>query len=1138
MESQKNIINNSVDTEGGDFINGDNNTIIKIFDGLSFLLTEYKQQLDEINGLILSFKPKTALDLLVSLESRINDSNTENDNKIKSKLLFLKSLCKKELPGFTKEEAAKDFIKAYNLNNDDETIRNRACVEYLNLSDFPRAIELADSILVSEEYNITAWYVKTVASENIKEFISTIPKIVLENYNFQHSTIYHLIGRGKLNSLSDLKDYGLNLIFDYNKYKEVNYKNKDAWIVGIDLLINKIFNEFSVKYISGERFIIKDSPEINSAIELINTYVDTLAKTEISESTKHQEFYLNYLKYLITNDDENRESLEKIYNLLEKPHWVYTICICQILNHKKDFEKSLEYLIEYETLKGNLNSEFYLFKSVVLHLLLKNDEIDILYENYLNSIDILNEKHVFNIINAFFNIQQHVGNKNQYKKHLEKVLEKSFILNELKLLLKVTIELRYIEEFDVDEIFSILNSIKENTLLDIHCKNLIADNLVFIDKTNDALKFMDTYIDKSIISESLRLYIILIHKQLYNKKVDERGRYKELLKLLKFWRLNNNYIDEQLIGFEHNLYTEINDLDNLEQIDEFLYNKFPNDEEYLFLYLATLERKKNTNKIKEISISIPTIFNDETKGIYVSGILLRNKNNVKKGFEILYNLALDTNNTSARHNYFSGSILFNEYLKNYEEVKLGNWVVYSVNGKIEKKQILKLEGIQKEFIGKKIGDKFDSNSTITNKTNTIEIIEIFNDALNLFRDISEEANNPINELGFESFSIPSDIKDFEKFLIEQFGVIGTEEKVRTNKLLNDYYSYRIGFTEVIRAVFKENSVDGYLHLTSFIGSKFTTLPNGITKKINIENSSQKFILDLSTLPLFYFLEKELNFDYKHKFTISFYTKAEIEKNLTELMHSPESSLSVNITLEGVEKFISPEDYKDKKSEFLKSLLNWIDNNCEVDLVEEKLNVTLKLPKDKKDFNSNTMKTLIDLMHLSIRENCRLISSDSSIFLFNAKSNINNNILNPEKYLLTYHSEKCNTDFYRFLLKSNYLGIHINFETLKNEFFDFISGRENYYKLVLDNLQFTVNNNPNIIITCVQFLKYLYLSNSIIINDKNKYASEIFRNTFYGMSLDLINEYQSILMSEFKLLGDYYDEVLREFISVKKFYNGE
>src|SRR5690606_28339314 len=217
--------------------------------------------------------------------------------------------------------------------------------------------------------------------------------------------------------------------------------------------------------------------------------------------------------------------------------------------------------------------------------------------------------------------------------------------------------------------------------------------------------------------------------------------------LLRFWRLNNPYVDEQLLGFEHNLYVEIDDIDNLEQIDEFLYKEFPEDEQYLLFYLNILERKKSFDKINEISKSIKTVFEDEKIGVNISFIMIRNNINISKGFEILYNLALDINNTYARKNYFTASLPLENFFERYEQVELGHWVAYRVNSKIEKKKITNTDGLNKEFIGRKIGDTFTNKSSISNNLNTIEIIEIYNDAMKLFRDISEEAHNPVNELG-------------------------------------------------------------------------------------------------------------------------------------------------------------------------------------------------------------------------------------------------------------------------------------------------------------------------------------------------------------------------------------------------------
>ena len=1103
--------------------------VTNVFEGLTLLLSDYQSQIKSINSLILQFKPKTALDLLIDLESRVSEVNIPNGNIIKSKILFLKSLCKRELEGFSKNESALDFIKAHTLNKEDGELKTRACIEYINIDDKVKALELADDILILDNYNLTAWFVKSVASDDIKSFLQSIPKVVFDNYNFQHNIIYNLFGK-KLKSFSDLKDYGLQLLFDFEKYKGVTFENRQGWIIDLDLLITTIINKATLKYVSGKQLKIENDSEVLKVINLLEIYINRLELTEISNTLKHQKFYLNYLKYLSSNEDVYYKSMKKQYNELAKPHWFYTLFYCQLSNHKKEFELSLECLVEYEQLKGELHSEFYLFKSVVLYLLSKQEEIDILYNDYLNSIDIIDERHLFNLINIFDIIQLHTDDNSIFKNQLNRVLEKIFNINDLKLLLKATVELRRIGQYDKEEILSSLNSIKGNNLFDNNCKNLIAENLDRLGKPLESLNFMNTYIDKTLVSESLKLYIYILHSLLQNKEDTPKGKANELIELLKFWR--KYYIEESLLLIEHDLYAKINDLDNLELIDQLLFSNFPDNIQYLYFYLAVLERRSNFKKIKEISMKTPIVYKEEGLGIAISGILLRNKNNTKKGFEILYNLALDSNNTEARQNYFGGSFLFKEYFENYDSVTLGHWVRYSVDGKIEKRKIVKAEGIQKDFLGKKTGDKFTNVNALMSKESIIEIIEIFNDALNLFRDIEQEAHNPINELGFVSLQMPTDINDFSKFLVEQFGANGTEEKIRTDNLLNDYYNSKIGFSVIVYTVFKNKFTDGYLHLTTNKDSRFTTIPNVFTADLKGGKDSFRFVLDLSSLMLFYYLEKELNFKFKHRFVVSQNTKFQIENEVAVIKNSPESTFSMNITSEGVTNHIYPDDINNKRIDFLQSIINWINDNCEIDFVAEKLDVVLKLPKKEKRVESNIMNNMIDSLHLSIRENHRFISSDVSVFLFEANK-INNNFLNPEKYLLEYYPEKCNYLFYSFLLKSNYLGIDINFETLKNEFLGIISGKENYFQLALENLQFSVNNNSKIIITCIQFLQYLYLDNLISLNDKNRFAFEIFRNSFNGMSLDLITKYESILISQSTLFGDYYDHIFNEFNVAKE-----
>src|SRR5690606_17397916 len=121
----------------------------------------------------------------------------------------------------------------------------------------------------------------------------------------------------------------------------------------------------------------------------------------------------------------------------------------------------------------------------------------------------------------------------------------------------------------------------------------------------------------------------------------------------------------------------------------------------------------------------------------------------------------------------------------------------------------------------------------------------------------------------------------------------------------------------------------------------------------------------------------------------------------------------------------------KRIEFLQEIILWINNNCILDNVEEKLDYLLKLQDDDKD-TDESLEILYDSMFISQRSNSLLITSDTTLYLFNETRKLINNVLNPQKYFEVFYPEKCNEVFYRFLLKSNYIGVDINIETLENE----------------------------------------------------------------------------------------------------------
>ncbi|MNK22308.1 hypothetical protein D3C87_405820 [compost metagenome] len=1126
----KNINSGSISTGTGNVQVGDN-YYVSVMDGLAVLLAEYRQQLDKIEQLIDQFKVTTALGLLEDLERRVGTSNLPQQDIILSKLFYLKALCKRESADFSHADAAADFIQAYKRNTNDTNLRDRACVEYLNLNEGGKAEAMADQILAIDEYNRTAWYVKAINATDLKAFLGTIPRIVFEEYNFQMTMVSHVTATYNLHFLEDLDEFSLRADIAFEKYAELKFSALEAWRQAIDLAINNFFNKFPLRYIHGEKFLYKDHAFIGPVFKLLESYVIPLQDTEISRSINHQRFFCGYFGYLMTNALEFLKMVETTYPQISDGGWAFTFCYCQLLNHQKEYDKSLKLIEAYLQDGKESHSEAFLMQSALFMLTGNEHLIPDVFTSYLASVELIEERNGFNILNAFLRVLAGKVDESLVSSMIDVINQKAFKNEELKSLLNITLTVRYLQNYDKQDIYNRIVDLMEFEGFDSNWKNLIAEVLTALDRRSEALHFMDTYVDKSTISESLRLYINFLHDQLTDKYAEGDSRAEELLKLLEFWRLNSTYDIKEFMLYEHNLYQELNDLEKLEEIDEKLHLLYPEDEQLLLIYLNVLERGGKLEKISEVASSVKYDFENEMFGVNVSIILIRSKADAGKGFDILSRLAADRNNTIARRNYFALSLTMGHAFVSYETVSKGNWVTYSADDTLETVRIEKETGIHKELLGKKAGEVFSITSGISKKQVEIRVIEILNDAFHLLRDIQAEMQNPANDLGFESIKIPSDPKEMQEFMKAMFGKQGSEEKRHVEKALENYFNRRTGFTEITAAVFKKSYIDAYLNLTGLVGNKFTTLPGPITKTVDHRDPDTVFALDFSTVLLFYFLEKNMDFKFKHRFAISFHIKNEIIRELVELQAFPASEMTVKITEQSITRYDIPDDYYQRRREFLLSLQEWIEANCEVDLVPEKLNL---LPKFKDgDHLDEFFKIMVDYMCLCDRPKCQVISSDLSLFQFTRRNNSIGNIIGPEKYLLAFYPEKCDSSFYRYLLENNYLGIGISLDTLKNEYFNLLAGSQTYYYFCLENLQFAIHLNKGIIEVIAKFLKEMYLTKSLTVEIKNGYAQKMLSYAVIGMPKDVVIALGAKLQQEFMLLGSLSEELRKIFISLFK-----
>lgn len=250
----KNFNTGNINTGGGNISIGDTNNY---FYGFPILLSEYRSQLEDIKEDLNHFKIKSAITRLERLEKRVNQNFVNDDllvdkNIILSKIYYLKALALNELEISDPQKISMLFISAYRLNENDQVHRDRACVEYFSLKENTKAIQLAENILISDEFNLVAWYIKTLLSTDIKSFLNQVPTSVKTSKRFSHSLIFCIIQRKDFKSFDDLGDYNIKYTYDENDFDELTFDNKNLWELNLDLLLNKFFNDNPSRYISGE----------------------------------------------------------------------------------------------------------------------------------------------------------------------------------------------------------------------------------------------------------------------------------------------------------------------------------------------------------------------------------------------------------------------------------------------------------------------------------------------------------------------------------------------------------------------------------------------------------------------------------------------------------------------------------------------------------------------------------------------------------------------------------------------------------------------------------------------------------------------------------------------------------------------
>ncbi|GGW24315.1 PIN domain-containing protein [Arenibacter certesii] len=1098
-------------------------------DGLAKLNEEYKAQIDEIEKQILAFMPETALKRIFDLESRIQNSNSF-DNPTMSKLVYLKALCKLDL-GKERNNVAQTFIKAYNLHNDKGIIRDRACIEYLNIQEEEKAINLANNILETEEFNHTAWIVKTLGSQDFLKEIELIPKSVLSADGFKISLGHNLITSGKVRSIGELKTLGIELMLDFKGTEIFNYKNKEYWFLKSALLLQSIVEEFPTLNFLNAKSIYERTGRKSDLIFCFTMIYEGIFGTETFQHNNIQVFYYYFVQFMTATDESVLGDIKNSYrNLKEQP--VFIILLTQALIRGAKYFEAIEFLEVYENSpESSKTSEIYLYQTLISSFNKDFPSSRIAFRKYLDTLKLIDELNLVNVINLFgvSSLKEH--NKYIDETEIENELNSvfkvcNFANSNVKTMVETSIEARFLSRPDSAKLKDTWAELRDSDIFkDVHTKMQLAVNYHSIGLYDEAIDYMDTFISKALISSELSFYISCLHDRLLSNN-HQVSSSSQILELLEFWRKNSKDSNKRFLSMEFNLVSRINNYKRLVEISTTFYEENPEDENIIMIHGLSLLQNNEKELLEEFSNKIPRTYINEEFGLKISAILREGQIENDVSFEILKNLTTNSENKISRTTFIGAGRLYPEKFVYFQKVQLGSWVKYKVGSKYIIKEIKDANGsIERILLDKKKGDKIPYHKGITNVLSEIEIIDIFNFNVKLTQEILEEAKDPTSGLGLEMFEFDTaNIENFEKQLISISGHKGLINKSLREDALKQYYLYQKSFTELCSSIFNDNPIDAYYYLI-YHPNNFMCIPTYIIESKAL-GAVNKYVLDFATIIFFYELSEDLAHSFDIEFVISPLIKTEIRRRIIEAEMEKGERLSVDVVGDSVKRYFYSEEQVKSRITNLKKIEEWINTNCVVEYPEEKLDLILKLEQSGDSLSFNLF---VDNLIFLLRDGYVLISND--VFYYQTSNGNRNYVINSESFLINQFAQKDLHKLYKFMLKKRFIGLNISMDFLYEQFLSYIKNKDNVYKSCFPSLRHNLNPEPEKFEIVSDFLKKIYLLPTMTIETKNIYAHQILLNLLQGTNHTIFNSFGDILAIKFALLGNLKDEIIKTINSV-------
>lgn len=1080
---------------------------------------EWKRQIEVYKENLNQFKPRTALELLLELETSFESSIKKPSKAILATIEYLKGQCFEYLQ--KSEDAYKAYVKAYRLSENSIVFMEKACWAYYKLEEKEEANKLIPNILQIHEYNYIAWAVKLLILDNadLTSLCKDVPKIVMKDKNFRRIIFFNT---------RDLKFSNQNIFFEENQIFLSLSECSEA-ILSTDNYKDKIFcmesllHRFTSRYFIDFTRVNEGNKEILIAFNKVSkAFIDCIDNSEIKNNFQTIRFFNLYSDFILNKNSEVLIEMKKLLSSLNHSSDYPTIIVANSLQLTGKTDDALLVLKGLE----NKNFETLLLESFCFYK--KGD-----WNNYVSkikealaAIEAIDSYSIDKILPMICTLND---NKKLDNFELKDFLEgKQIKSNYLGLLIECLFNT--FKSHKNEPIVKLLKSI-ENEVLEskLEIVFFVPYCYFYLKEYDFAIEVFRKYISKDSESKDLFYYLLCLSKS--------ESNHNELLLLLQKWRKEFSF-NPGLLSIECEIKRLLFDWGGCLEIADFLIEKQPLDEYFLTIQLMSvsqLEREDKRKRIEELSVIFESYEFTNYLNLQIVIDILYQHGFPKIALNIIYKKAIEKDNKQARMDYFFMTIKMPRGIINEKEIiEAGSYVSYLFEGEV--KFIIAEEFNQfKDFIGKRKGEIITRIRPILNIVDTFQIIRVMDKYLSLHDEILEEIkNDPYSGYPMQSFNAEAGTYEgINETLTNLFGANGSILKAKLQTNFKDYYAFNISFTEIVILNYSSEYFGGYFDLVHR-REGITQIPFYNYPKFNLLNKEAEIVIDISSLIILFQIYSVHKVKYPSKFIIAksvveklkFYLKKErIDKEILETESKEyQSKISLNVTLEGVIPIYKTMDSFENNIKYFHNILYWIDENCKVEIAVSKLDILKKLESKHKD--EDFMNYVVEYASLLMESQNRVLISDDFIFLKFFPIN-SGRIYSSEYYIKSALSN--NKELLQEFINYKYIGYTHTSEDLYNEFNKRKLGQFNNYYHCLTNTSLRLIPKNETIAVIITFLKRLAQDELTTTEQFGQEATNALVSLLKGQrEMAVFKTTEFLIMKEFELLGFKLDIMLQSY----------